>query len=190
MIEIRRVTPNRWTDFEQLFESRATLRGCWCMIFRAGLDGKVPKAVGSERKQAMHELVREGIPVGLLGYSDGQPVAWCSLAPRETFSGLAVVGKQFDPVWSLTCFYVKREFRRRGVMKAMLKTAIVEARKAGAMVMEAYPVDPESPSYRFGGFVSLFKQEGFYEVARLGSRRHVMRLDLVTEKSRALRADT
>ena len=41
----------------------------------------------------------------------------------------------------------------------------------------AYPVNPNSPSYRFGGFVPFFEREGFREVGRLGSRRHVMRLD-------------
>lgn len=185
--EIHRVTAERWPDLERLFESRGRLRGCWCMLFRASPDGKVPKADGRERKHAMRELVRGGIPVGLLGYSDGVPVAWCSLGPRETFRGLAAVGEQSDPVWSVTCFYVQPRFRRSGVTRALLKAAIAEARKAGAKALEAYPVDPDSPSYRFGGFVPFFESEGFYEVGRLGSRRHVMRLDLAARKSSARR---
>lgn len=36
----------------------------------------------------------------------------------------------------------------------------------------------EPPSYRFGGFVPFFTREGFREGGRLGTRRHVMRLDL------------
>ena len=118
-IELHQVTPDRWSDFNRLFESRGTLRGCWCMIFRAGPDGKVPKATGPERKCAMRELVCAGIPVGLLAYSDGTPVAWCSVGPRDTFRGLAVVGEQSDPVWSVTCFYVRPEFRHSGVMRAL-----------------------------------------------------------------------
>jgi len=178
MIKIHQVTPNRWPDLERLFESRGTLRGCWCMLFRAALDGRVPKANGPERKRAMRELVHTGVRLGLLGYSDGAPVAWCSLGPRESFRGLAVVGEQSDPVWSVTCFYVHREFRCSGVMRMLLQAALAEARKAGAMALEAYPVDPDSPSYRFGGFVPFFKREGFHEVGQLGSRRHVMRLEL------------
>lgn len=178
MIEIHRVTPDRWQDLERLFESRGRLRGCWCMIFRAGSDGNLPMAAGPERKREMRALTCAGVPVGLLGYSDGMPVAWCSVAPRETFRGLAVVGEPSDPVWSVTCFYVQREFRRAGVMQQLLRAAAAEAREAGAVALEAYPVDPDSPSYRFGGFVPFFEREGFLEVGRLGSRRHVMRLNL------------
>ncbi|WP_199728828.1 hypothetical protein [Corallococcus sp. CA053C] len=44
--------------------------------------------------------------------------------------------------------------------------------------MEAYPVDADSPSYRFMGFVPVFTSAGFEVVGRAGSRRHVMRLPL------------
>jgi hypothetical protein len=45
-------------------------------------------------------------------------------------------------------------------------------------VLEAYPVAADSPSYRFMGFVPQFARLGFDEVARAGSRRHVMRRSL------------
>jgi len=48
----------------------------------------------------------------------------------------------------------------------------------GATVVEAYPVDPGSPSYRFMGFVDAFAEAGFQEVGTAGLRRHVMRLGL------------
>jgi hypothetical protein len=41
--------------------------------------------------------------------------------------------------------------------------------------LEAYPVDPESPSYRFMGYVETFRAAGYREVGRAGSRRHVYR---------------
>jgi hypothetical protein len=52
------------------------------------------------------------------------------------------------------------------------------ARKRGAHCLEAYPVDPESSSYRFMGFIGTFEAMGFREVGTAGSRRHVMRYDL------------
>ncbi|MDA1004136.1 MAG: acetyltransferase [Chloroflexi bacterium] len=45
-------------------------------------------------------------------------------------------------------------------------------------MVEAYPVDRDSPSYRFGGFVETFADAGFVEVGRAGLRRHVMRYDV------------
>ncbi len=174
-LQIRRVTAKQWPNMERLFESYGRLRGCWCMIFRTGVQGKVPQPSGPVRKRAMHDLIMAGTPVGLLAYAEGKPIAWCSVAPRTTFPGLAVVGTKDEPIWSLTCFYVQREHRGKGIQRKLLDAAIREARARGAKALEAYPVEPDSPSYRFGGFVSLFERAGFREVGRLGSRRHVMR---------------
>lgn len=177
-MEIRRVEPGRLTDLETLFDSRATLRGCRCMIFRIGLDGTVPEPNGPARKQAMAELVNTGVQVGLIGYADNEPVAWCSVAPRATFRGLDVIGEPSDRVWSITCFWIRRDHRGQGVMADLLDAAIAQAREAGATELEAYPVDPDSPSYRFGGLVPFFQRHGFREVGRLGRRRHIVRLSL------------
>lgn len=179
---IRRVTAEQWPDMERFFESRGTLRGCWCMIFRAGVDGKVPPPSGPARKRAMRDLVMTDTPVGLLAYAEGGPIAWCSVAPRATFPGLAVVATNDEPIWSLTCFCVKREYRGTGIQRKLLDAAIQEAWAQGAKVLEAYPVLPDSPSYRFGGFVGSFERAGFREVGRLGARRYVMRKELRSSK--------
>lgn len=165
-IEIHPVTPERLADLEELFESTATLRGCRCMIFRAGVTGKVPPASGPERKKAMRALVRAGTPVGLLAYLEGKPVGWCSVAPRSTFPPLGVVEAPAEPIWSITCFYVRPELRGQGLQRRLLDAAIREARAQGARTVEAYPVDADSPSYRFGGVVLLFEKAGFREVGR------------------------
>jgi hypothetical protein len=63
-------------------------------------------------------------------------------------------------------------------MNQLIQAAIDHSRGRGATVVEAYPVDPDSPSYRFMGFVPIFRAFGFEEVGIAGSRRHVMRLTL------------
>ena len=55
------------------------------------------------------------------------------------------------------------------------------ARSHGAAILEAYPVDPDSPSYRFMGFVPVFEEAGFHKVGRAGIRRHVMQLRVKSE---------
>ena len=62
--------------------------------------------------------------------------------------------------------------------RLLIEAAVDHARGKGATVVEAYPVDPTSPSYRFMGFVGTFESMGFREVGRAGTRRHVMRLSL------------
>jgi hypothetical protein len=63
-------------------------------------------------------------------------------------------------------------------MRQLLAAAIAHAKAKGASIVEAYPVDPDSPSYRFMGFVPTFREAGFEEVGRAGTRRHVVRLAL------------
>ena len=136
-------------------------------------------ADNAARKQAMHGRVEAGMPIGLLGYVDGEPVGWCSLGPRDTFLKLSPDQNDDEAgVWSITCFFVRRDHRKAGLSHALLDAAIAFVRSRGARVIEAYPVEPDSPSYRFMGFVELFAGSGFTPAGRAGSRRHVMRLDL------------
>jgi GNAT superfamily N-acetyltransferase len=142
---------------------------------------KAPGATDRERKRAALEArARDGTPIGLLGYLDGEPVAWCAVAPRKTFRPLGGVedADASTVVWSVVCFFVPRAARGRGMAGAMLDAAIARARDAGADVLEAYPVVPDSPSYRFMGFTPMFLERGFEEQGMAGTRRHVMRLDL------------
>src|SRR5690554_758294 len=94
------VDASRWPDFVRLFESPGAPRYCWCMAWRGTLAEK--KDAGS-RKAAMEHRVRDGVPIGILGYAGGEPVAWCSIAPRETYRGLGGVEEPGDApgnVWS------------------------------------------------------------------------------------------
>ena len=127
----------------------------------------------------MKARIDKSTTVGLLGYLEDKPVAWVSIAPRDTYRELG--GPKADTgerIWSLACMYVHRALRGEGRGLELIEAAKAYAKKRGGTVLEAYPVDPKSPSYRFMGFVPAFKRLGFEEVARAGSRRHVMRLAL------------
>jgi GNAT superfamily N-acetyltransferase len=170
----------RWNDMARLFESRGGPKNCWCMVWRATAE-EARHTDGASRRKAIERRVAEGIPVGILGYLDGEPVAWCSIAPRETYRPLGGVDearREAASVWSIVCFFVKRELRGSGITRCLIDEAAAHARRRGATVVEAYPVDPDSPSYRFMGFVSSFAAAGFDEVGRAGTRRHVMRREL------------
>jgi GNAT superfamily N-acetyltransferase len=179
-LTVHEVDATRWPDFEQLFESRGGPKACWCMVWRArGAEAKNTK--GPARKAAIKARVDDGVPIGLLGYIDGDPIAWCSIAPRSSYRPL---GGEDEPsetageVWSLVCFFIRREFRGQGVTEQLIEAAADYAKRNGATVIEAYPVDPDSPSYRFMGYVPTFVAAGFEEIGRAGTRRHVMRRSL------------
>ena len=83
-----------------------------------------------------------------------------------------------ESVWSIACFYLPRRLRGQGLTRQLIYAALEHAEKKGATVVEAYPVDPDSPSYKFMGLVPTFEALGFKEVGMAGTRRHVMRLFL------------
>ena len=85
-LDFHEVTPDRWPDFERLFEARGGPKYCWCMVFRAMDRKSTPSNAG--RKVAMRGRIAAGTPTGILGYLDGDPVAWCSVAPKATFERL------------------------------------------------------------------------------------------------------
>jgi GNAT superfamily N-acetyltransferase len=176
-LEFHEVDALRWDDFERLFESRGGPKSCWCMVWRSGAKS----SKGPDRKAAIKQYVCDRIPIGLLGYLRGEPVAWCSIAPRPTYrklGGPAHTGDCPEQVWSLACFFIRRELRGQGVSKQVIEAAVLHAEKQGATVVEAYPVDPGSPSYRFMGYVQAFLAAGFQEVGRVGTRRHIVRRKL------------
>jgi GNAT superfamily N-acetyltransferase len=145
------------------------------------LPGDRAKASNAVRKNSMKRMVNAGTPVGILAYEGETPVGWCSIAPRTTYTplgGAEYAGVAEDKIWSLVCFFVPRARRGQGLGRQLLAAALKTARKHGARVVEAYPVDPDSPSYRFMGFVETFEKAGFTETGRVGKRRHVMHLRL------------
>ena len=147
------------------------------MVWRATTE-EARDARGHARKAAMKMRVDSGIRVGIVGYLEGVPVAWCSIAPRATYrAGLADLqsGDEDEDVWSLVCFFVQRAVRGQGAFGALLEAAKQHAKAHGATVLEAYPVDPDAPSYRFGGFLPNFEKADFVPIGRAGSRRHVVR---------------
>ncbi|ESZ38707.1 GNAT family N-acetyltransferase [Mesorhizobium sp. L2C066B000] len=176
-VRFTEVTRQTRADFEGLFEAQGGPKYCWCMAWRP-LPGRREHVQHAELKRAMMALVEAGTPVGILAQIDGKTVGWCSVAPRQTYRKLT--SQQDDDetgIWSIVCFYVPRALRGGGLAAALLDAVIDHAFAKGAGVIEAYPVDEASPSYRFMGFRDMFIARGFHEVGMAGSRRHVMRLE-------------
>jgi GNAT superfamily N-acetyltransferase len=171
------VTASRWADLTVLF-SRGDPRGCNCMYFR--LRGpEFSKGWGAGNQAALRAVVDSGQPVGLIGYRDGEPVGWVSVAPREAFLSRLERSRFFKPVpgdgvWSVLCFFVKAGHRRRGIAAELLDAAVGYARDHGALAVEGAPVEPGAgrvaSNSAYTGLVGMFQAAGFTEIARRGNR--------------------
>lgn len=180
-LTIRRLTPDLWPAFEDLFGPQGACSGCWCMYWRIGAAYR--KRPRDANKVAMREIVRRGPSPGLLAFDGDIAVGWCQLTPRDALPWLdrAWRLKRVDAlaVWSLSCFYVRKGYRRRGVTASLIEAAVKEARRARALALEAYPLDAdETPSASGTGFASTFERAGFRTVARRVRPRPIMRRNL------------
>ena len=180
-LTIRPLTPDLWPALEDLFGENGACYGCWCMYWRIGSEYR--KRPSAKNKAAFREVVRRGPPPGLLAFNGDRAVGWCQLTPRDVLAWLdrAWRLKRVDEVlvWSLSCFYVRKGYRRQGVTSALIAAALKAAKRAKAPALEAYPLDAdETPSASGTGYASTFARAGFKIVARRMPPRPIMRHDL------------
>jgi GNAT superfamily N-acetyltransferase len=181
-LTFKAATPSRWPDIERLFGERGACGGCWCMAWR--LRSKEWTAgKGASNKRAFKRIVTSGQTPGVIGYLGRDPIGWCAVAPRAVYSALerSRVLKPVDDkqVWSISCLFVLKAYRRKGVSARLLKAAAEFAGKRGAVIVEGYPVEPtmeKTPDpFVWTGIPSAFRRAGFKEVARRSKTRPIMR---------------
>ena len=180
-LEFHPVTTDRWEDLVALFGERGACAGCWCMWWRLKRS-EWEAGRGEGNKNTLKRIVNSGEIPGILAYVEGQPIAWCSVAPREAFPALerSRTLKRIDdqPVWSIVCFFVDKSFRGRGVTVKFLRAAADYVRERGGRIVEGYPSRPEkrvADAWAYTELESAFLQAGFEEVARPSSARSIMR---------------
>jgi GNAT superfamily N-acetyltransferase len=170
-----------WPALEDLFGMLGACGGCWCMYWRIGAAYR--QRPRWKNKAAFKAIVAQGPPPGLLAFAGDVPVGWCQLTPRGDLPWLDREWRlrrvDDTPVWSISCLYVRKGYRRKGVTSALIAAAVKAARRAKAPALEAYPLDAElTPSASGTGFASTYTRAGFRTVARHVPPRPIMRHDL------------
>ncbi len=149
-----------------------------------------------ENRRDKRSLVRQGRSHGVVVYADETPVGWCQYGTKEelprldafrTYSEQAYDGKR--NLWRITCFFVDRDYRGKGVANFALKSALALIRKKGGGMVEAYPLESlrdvprktakGKASFLWNGTASMFKETGFKVVAPLGKSRRLVRKNVL-----------
>ncbi len=92
-----------------------------------------------------------------------------------------------EAVWSIVCFYVHPNAKRRGVASALLEAAAERASDHGAPILEAYPVRVGHMNIdAYTGYLPMYLAAGFEEVRDAG-RRIVVRRGSVPRDAETLR---
>jgi len=182
-LEVHPLTPDLWPALTDLFGENGACYGCWCMYWRIGnVYRKRPRG---QNRAAFRRVVRAGPPPGLLAFNGDLSVGWCQLTPRDSLPWLDRTWrlKRVDdvPVWSISCFYVRKGYRRKGITSALIAAAVERAKSAGVPALEAYPLDAKlTPSASATGYLSTFARLGFEIVCRRTPPRPIMRRNLRT----------
>lgn len=181
--EFHPLTVERLADLARFTERRGSAGNgrfayCSCMRWRLA-SGRFRSSTPAERQESLRQLVQDGVPVGILGYLAGEPVGWCSVAPRSTYAALerhrGLPRLDQAPVWAVVCFFVNRRARGHGLTLGLLSAAVDYALSGGATVVEGYPVGPGGGLYRYMGSPSIFRLAGFRDVTPSGQARRVVR---------------
>lgn len=178
----RELTPETWPLFEALFAKyRGVQAGCWCMFYHR--DRPIPQGDRAARNRRDQKAwVSAGRSHGILVCAGERAVGWCQFGPGEELPRIDA-GRNYRKLglpgarrlWRITCFFVDREHRRKGVAQVALRAALEAIRKSGGGVVEAYPVtNPRAVATWFGS-VGMFRRERFHQMAVLGKSNVVMR---------------
>ncbi|MGE5106023.1 MAG: GNAT family N-acetyltransferase [Sphingobacteriales bacterium] len=179
------LSSSNWKEYEELMGEKGGCGNCWCMLFRLPYKEFQNNKPGGNKK-LMKQLVKKNQQVGLIASVDKEPVGWIALAPREDYIKIenSRAFKRIDEkrVWSITCFFIKKEFRKMGLSKQLIKGAINFAKKKKIKVLEAYPAIPYAekvpPPFLWVGILSAFTDCGFKVVQQNGKSRAMVRLEL------------
>lgn len=183
----RELTPELWPQVETLFGSKGACGGCWCQAWRIGPGEKWDEIKGDPAKARLRAGVADGSVHAVLAFKGERPVGWCTFGPRLSFPKLArartLKCDDAERVWSITCFFIVRDHRGRGVATALLAHALKAMKRRQVAIVEGYPSKPDAagnyvPTFAWTGTQSLFRKAGFEVVGNPDGGRQRVRLML------------
>ncbi|MFO1328499.1 MAG: GNAT family N-acetyltransferase [Rubrivivax sp.] len=173
-LSTRALDTSTWDDFAALVQRHGGVwGGCWCLAFHA--EGAKP---GPHRREAKACRVREGRAHAALVYDAARCVGWCQYGPTAELPRIkrrkaCDAARQRDADWRITCFFVDREHRGRGVAATALQGALALIAQAGGGRVESYPEDAAgrrvSASFLHNGSLAMFERAGFERVGPVGA---------------------
>ena len=144
-LTVRPLAPATWDAFADLAERHnGVWGGCWCTWFHTF---HAEKEYSYEANRALKErMVREGRAHAALVFDGDIAVAWCQFGSPKELPNMKH-RKEYEaeleslPDYRLTCFFVDKRYRRRGVSALALQGALDLIAAAGGGMVEAYPQD-------------------------------------------------
>lgn len=181
-LSIKPLDVDTWKDFAQLVQKHnGVWGGCWCTAFHP----KAPvRARSAEEAQAYKKkLVEEGRAHAALVYAGEACVAWCQFGPPEELPNIyhrkEVEAQMTRPDWRITCIFVDKHQRKKGLSLVALKGALELIQNSGGGIVESYPQDAQGQkinnSFLYNGTKEIFEAAGFRYEGVKGKNHCIMR---------------
>jgi GNAT superfamily N-acetyltransferase len=180
---VKPLDPSTWDAYARLLERHnGVFGGCWCTYFHTFHGEKTFTAEGN--RTLKKRLVDEGRAHAALVFDGDEAVAWCQYGSPEELPNIQH-RKEYEatldgppPDYRITCIFVDKKYRRKGVTAAALTGAVHLIAQAGGGVVEGYPHDTEGKkiSVLYNGTRSHYEQAGFTYLRPKGLRNCVMRI--------------
>jgi GNAT superfamily N-acetyltransferase len=183
---VKPLGPGTWDAFAQLVERHnGVWGGCWCTWFHTMHDEKTFDA--QNNRALKEELVREGRAHAALVFDGDLAVAWCQYGSPAELPNI-YHRKEYEatldrlPDYRLTCFFVDKKYRRKGVAGVALRGVLELIAQAGGGTVEGYPHQTDgkkvSASFLYSATRSLFEDAGFAYIRPKGKKNCVMRIEI------------
>jgi GNAT superfamily N-acetyltransferase len=189
---IRALDASTWDAFAALVEKHngCGFGGCWCTWFHS----REGRPEGEKGRPWKERLVREGKAHAALVFEGDAAIGWCQYGTPEELPRIrhrkeweaGLTGE--PPAYRLTCIFVDRDHRRKGVATAAVRGALDLIAKEGGGVVEGYPHDLQGEQMRsqfiYDGTRTLFEEVGFTYERPKGKKNCVMRTTVAPVRTR------
>jgi len=171
-----------WPAFARLVEKHnGIFGGCWCIAFQ--LEPGENKQWSGRYRELKEARLREGRAHAALVFDGKDAVGWCQFGPTAELPNIRSM-KEYEkgltslPDWRITCFFIDKERRGRGVATFALREALRYIAQQGGGTIEAYPEDytgeRTSNSFLCSGTLGMFEKAGFKKSRKIAMRRWVV----------------
>lgn len=185
---IAKLTAETWPAFDDLvLRHNGIFGGCWCIWFHPDSE---ERGQGAEANRALkRRYVEAGAAHAALVMDGDEAVAWAEYGTPAELPTLHHL-KQYDaektgdPDYRITCVFVDRRHRRRGVTELAIRGALDHIAARGGGVVESYPHDlteqtkKMSSSFLYNGTRRLYERLGFAYVRPKGLKNCVMSIEV------------
>ena len=178
---VKPLDASTWEAFARLVERHnGVFGGCWCTWFHTFHAEKTFTAEGN--RALKKQLVEEGRAHAALLFDGDEAVAWCQYGTPEELPNIHH-RKEYEaaldrsPDYRITCIFVDKKCRRKGLTAIVLHGAVDLIAQAGGGVVEGYPHDNagQKMSVLYNSTRSLYERAGFSYLRPKGKRNCVMR---------------